>query len=91
MSTCDELLSKAKQNPKSLRFVELCSLAECWGYVKKDSKRKGGSHRKYKHSTLKLPMEYAMCNFQDGKGMAKPYQVRQLLSCIEYIDNQNSD
>ena len=91
MPKCDKLLSKARESPGSLRFEEACALAECWGYVKKDSKRKGGSHRKFKHAELRLPQAEAMCSFQDHNGMAKPYQVRQLLEKIEYIETHHPD
>jgi predicted RNA binding protein YcfA (HicA-like mRNA interferase family) len=76
MSSCDELLNKARNNPRNVRFEDLCKLAECYGYVKR--KAKGGSHRVYSK-----PNTTQIMNFQNASGKAKPYQVRQLLKAIE--------
>ena len=88
MARCDKLLKKATTSATSLRFAELCAPAECWGYEAKGGR---GSHRKFKHRTLQLPVRYAMMVFQDTKGEAKPYQVRQLLEAIAHIRERNLD
>ncbi len=79
MPDCDELLSRAKAAPASLRFGELCQLAECFDFI---FRRQKGSHRAYARPGWPRPM-----TFQDEKGMAKPYQVRQLLAAIELIQS----
>lgn len=88
MSKCDKLLEAARLNPAGLRFRDACKLAECWGYELKDSKGKGGSHRRYKHASLPFPSpgEEAMCILSKWNGnMAPDYQVRQLLDKIDFI------
>ena len=42
-----------------------------------------GSHRVYRHATARTIM-----TFQEVNGMAKPYQVRQLLDVIDDLTNQ---
>lgn len=77
MSSCEALLAKARNNPGGLRFAELCSLAECYGWMLDRSR---GSHRIYKRSGHIQAM-----NVQDFKGFAKAYQVRQLLRAIDSL------
>ncbi len=77
MDKCRLLLERARQNPEGLRFVELCQLAECFGW---ECARERGSHRLYKR-----PGSMRLMNFQDFNGAAKGYQVRQLLTAIEEL------
>lgn len=63
-----------KDKPKNVRFGDLCRVAETFGFRYRGGK---GSHRVYAHEGI---ME--ILNFQDVKGWAKPYQVRQLLKVI---------
>jgi predicted RNA binding protein YcfA (HicA-like mRNA interferase family) len=83
MSKCDKLLRHARQAPKGVRFEELCTLAECYGFV---FARQEGSHRIYKHPTFRGIMD-----FQNNNGQAKPSQVRQLLEAIEAGVGQASE
>jgi hypothetical protein len=78
---CDELLQRARSDPRSLRYRELCQLAECFEFV---FKRQKGSHAIYSR-----PAFPRLMNFQDVKGMAKPYQVRQLLAAIDELTEQD--
>lgn len=72
----EDLLAKARANPKGLRFSELLSLAESLGW---QFNRGKGSHRIYIKEGSRSPM-----TFQEGpNGKAMPYQVRQLLDSIE--------
>ena len=68
------LLAKATANAASLKFDELETLALGYGYRHVRTK---GSHAMYAHPEARL------MNFQDDKGSAKVYQVKQLLSAIE--------
>ncbi len=70
-----KLVQLARNNPAGLRFSELCRLAEAFGFV---FQRQKGSHRVYAHDGIREIM-----NFQDDRGTAKAYQVRQLLDCID--------
>lgn len=72
---CAELLERARRNPAGLRFAELCSLAECHGWV---FTRQRGSHRLFERLG-----DARLMNFQEDRGMAKPYQVRQLLRALD--------
>ena len=74
MGRYEKLLQRAMEAPGNLRFSELCSLAECAGFI---FDRAAGSHKIYKHHAG------GMMNFQDVNGKAKPYQVRQLLDFIQ--------
>lgn len=77
MPDCRDLLRRAKANPAGIRFSELCQLAECFGFV---HRRTRGSHWIYVRPGWRYPI-----SLQDDHGMAKPYQVRQLLATIEAI------
>ena len=68
---------KAKESPENLTFSELCSLAEYAGF---EFRNQTGSHKIYKHPTLKK-----MLNFQPDKkdkSKAKKYQIKQLITLI---------
>jgi hypothetical protein len=78
VSPCAALLAQARANPASLRFTQACTLAECFGWV---VARQRGSHRIFKR-----PGSARLLNLQDVNGMAKPYQVRQLLAAIEDLE-----
>jgi len=70
------LYKKAKHNPKGLRFSEMKKLCECIGMI---CDRIKGSHYIYKKDD-----PFFLISIQRMKnGMAKPYQVRQLLSFVE--------
>lgn len=73
---CCGLYEKAKENPKGLRFSELRTLCECIGMK---CKRIKGSHFIFRRDD-----PFILISIQKMKdGMAKPYQVRQLLCFIE--------
>ncbi|HYH81880.1 MAG TPA: type II toxin-antitoxin system HicA family toxin [Longimicrobium sp.] len=77
-TVCRKRLDEARANVTSLRFGNLCALAECFGWV---FVRQSGSHRMYKRSGSTVLM-----NFQeDRNGRAKPYQVRQMLAAIDEL------
>jgi len=70
-----KLIEKARNNPAGVRFQEICLLAEHLGFSKRGGK---GSHVVYEKEGVA-----EILTFQDRKGMAKSYQVRQLLAVIE--------
>ena len=63
MAKCEKLLEKAQRNPASLRFSELCRLAESHGFAEVRTK---GSHHIYTRIGYTRPL-----NFQSTKGMAR--------------------
>ena len=70
-----KLLQKAMQSPQNLRFSELLSLAQAFGYT---LDRVRGSHHILVHEAADRVL-----NFQEVGGKAKPYQVRHFLRDIE--------
>ena len=77
MVKCDSLLQSALDAPAGLRFEELCQLAECYGFIRA---RQRGSHVIYKR-----PGYIRAMNFQNVRGMAKTYQVKQLLDALREL------
>ena len=71
----EEIYQKLKDNPKNVRFEELCRAAELFGFEFRGGK---GSHRIFVKEGIR-----EMLNFQEVKGKAKPYQVRQFIKIIE--------
>lgn len=84
MSKCDKLLKKADNSPNNVSFTEICQLAECFGFI---FQRQSASHVIYEHPNLSVNQN-RLLNFQNFKGKAKPYQVRQLLKAISYLNEQ---
>jgi hypothetical protein len=78
MGKCPDLLDAARRAPLGVKFADLCKLAECYGW---EFKRQRGSHRLYKRTGV-----MNMMSFQESKnGMAKPYQMRQLIDAIDQL------
>ena len=71
-----------KQNPKGIRFAELCKV--CDHYFGKPRKS-GTSHRVYKTPWAGDPR----VNIQNSRGKAKAYQVRQILLAIERLESSD--
>jgi hypothetical protein len=70
-----KLLLKALNSPQNLRFVEAIKLAEAFGF---QLERISGSHHILKRSGIE-----ELVNLQNVRGVAKPYQVRQLIKLVE--------
>ncbi|TAN44822.1 MAG: type II toxin-antitoxin system HicA family toxin [Nitrospirae bacterium] len=75
MGKLKKLYEKTVNNPANVRFQDICKLAEAFGFVYKGGK---GSHTAYCRNGI-----FEILNFQNVNGMAKPYQVKQLLKLIE--------
>lgn len=82
MPRCADLLKQARTNPKAFKARKLEQLAECWGYV---FSRSAGSHKIYKHASLRLPREVARCTFSHHGKDAEAYQVLQLIRKIDFL------
>ncbi len=78
----DRILNRIRRNPKNVRFIDL--LRVCDHYFGPPRQR-GGSHRVYKTTWPGDPR----INIQNDKGMAKSYQVRQVLMAIEKLEAAN--
>jgi hypothetical protein len=70
-----KILNKAIRNPAGVRFAEIRRLAEALGF--------GLSRVKGSHHIYSQPGIPELLNLQDVGGMAKAYQVRQLLKLVE--------
>ena len=71
----EEIYRELKERVANVRFEELCRAAESFGFKFKGGK---GSHRIFVREGIK-----ELLNFQDVRGKAKPYQVRQFIKLIE--------
>ena len=78
MTRKQKLLQKALSGSKNVRFDEMVTLAEAFGF---HLSRVRGSHHIFAHSGIP-----ELVNLQDVGGKAKPYQVRQFLRLVERYD-----
>jgi len=70
-----KLLDKALNSPRNLRFSEMVTLIEAFGF---HLSRVNGSHHIFVHPTV-----HELINVQDVNEGVKPYQVRQFLRLVE--------
>lgn len=82
MASLDEILVQMRTNPQGIRFTDLCRV--CDFYFGK-ARQRNSSHRVYKTPWQGDPR----VNIQSDKGMAKAYQVRQVVRAIEQLEEQN--
>ncbi|MCX6056890.1 MAG: toxin HicA [Chloroflexi bacterium] len=83
MSKVEDILAQIKQSPKGIRFHDLCKVCN---FYFGDARQTGSSHRVYKTPWQGDPR----VNIQNDKGMAKAYQVRQVLNAIERLEVENN-
>ena len=69
------IYEELKRNPKNVRFGVLCNAAELFGFRFRGGR---GSHRIYVKDGVS-----EMLNFQNVKGKAKSYQVKQFLKVVD--------
>ena len=82
MTRIEEIVAEMRRNPQGIRFQDLCQVCDFYfGEVRRTS----GSHRVYKTPWVGDPR----VNLQNDKGMAKVYQVRQVLKAIERLESGN--
>jgi predicted RNA binding protein YcfA (HicA-like mRNA interferase family) len=70
-----KLLKKALAGSKNIRFKDMVSLVEAFGFV---LSRTSGSPHIFAHSDVP-----ELVNLQEVNGKAKPYQIRQFLRLVE--------
>ena len=79
MARTPAILDSLRTNPTGVRFTDLAKVCdEYFG----EPRQKGTSHRIYRTPWPGDPR----VNIQDAKGMAKPYQVRQVIRAIEKLE-----
>lgn len=80
MAKIENILAQMRRNPKDVRFSDLCKVCEFYfGKARKGS----SSHRVYKTPWQRDPR----VNIQNNKGIAKAYQVKQVLVSIEMLED----
>lgn len=82
MAKIEEIIAGMRRNPKGIRFQDLQKVCELYfGQPRQQS----SSHCIYKTPWPGDPR----VNIQNDKGMAKAYQVRQVLRAIDKLEMQN--
>ncbi len=84
MPTIQAIVIQMRSNPKGIRYQDLCKVCD---HYFGEARQGGSSHRIYKTSWQGDPR----VNIQNDKGMAKAYQVRQVLKAIERLEVTNDD
>jgi hypothetical protein len=79
MGKTDDIIKQMKQNPKDVRFADLCKICDLYFG---QARQKSSSHRIYKTPWQGDPR----VNIQNQKGKAKAYQVKQVLKAIDRLE-----
>ena len=78
------MVAAMRRDPKGVRFRDLCRV--CDFYFGK-ARQGGSSHRVYK---MPWPGDPSV-NIQNDRGMAKAYQVKQVLKAIERLEAERGN
>ena len=79
MGDIKTLMEQMKNAPANVRYTDLCKVCD---HYFGEPRQKASSHRIYKTPFKDDPR----LNIQDDKGMAKAYQVKQVLKAIERLE-----
>jgi hypothetical protein len=79
MARVDEIVANMRRNPKGIRYRDLCKVCD---FYFGEARQTGSSHRIYKTPWPGDPR----VNIQNAGGMAKAYQVRQVLKAIDRLE-----
>ncbi len=82
MANLEDIIQGMKENPKGVRFTDLCKV--CDKYFGKP-RQSGSSHRIYRTPWKGDPR----INIQNSKGKAKAYQVKQILKALDKLEVLN--
>jgi hypothetical protein len=82
MTKVEDILAKMRRNPKGISFQDLCSVCD---FYFGEARQKGSSHRIYKTPWQGDPR----VNIQNDKGMAKAYQVKQVVKATERLKKES--
>ena len=83
MKNASFILKKLKENPNNVRFRELCEICDLYFGP---PRIKTGSHRVYRMPWHGDPR----VNIQNNRGMAKAYQIKQILKAIEKLESEDA-
>lgn len=67
-----------RRNPRGIKFIDLCKVCD---FYFGSPRNEGTSHRVYKTPWAGDPR----VNIQNDKGMAKSYQVKQVIKAIDRL------
>jgi len=79
MAKIDEIIAGMMQNPKGIRFTDLCKVCD---HFFGEPRQSASNHRLYKTPWQGDPR----INIQNDKGKAKSYQVRLVLLALEKLE-----
>jgi hypothetical protein len=79
MANLTEILEKMSSNAAGIHFADLCKVCD---HYFGQARQASGSHRVYKTPWIGDPR----VNIQNSKGLAKAYQVKQVLKAIERLE-----
>ena len=82
MPGIDKILALMMRTQKNVRFADLCKVCD---HYFGPPRQRGSSHVIYKTPWLGDPR----VNIQNDKGMAKVYQIKQVLKAIERLKDEN--
>jgi hypothetical protein len=84
MPSIKDILATMRRNPKGVNFSDLCKVCD---HFFGEARQSGSSHRIYRTPWPGDPR----VNIQNDKGMAKAYQVKQVLKAIERLTAPDGD
>jgi hypothetical protein len=79
MPSIENIIAAMRRNPKGTRFRDLCQICD---HYFGEARQKKSSHRIYRTPWQGDPR----VNIQNDKGMAKAYQVKQILKAIDRLE-----
>jgi hypothetical protein len=83
MAKIKEIIAMMRRNPKGISYSDLYKVCD---HYFGEPRQVGSSHRIYKTLWQGDPR----VNIQNEKGMAKAYQVKQVLKAIERLEKQEN-
>lgn len=82
MPDIKQILAAFRNNQQNVRFRDLCKLCD---FYFGNPRQQSSSHRVYKTPWIGDPR----VNIQNDKGMAKVYQIKQVLKAIERLETEH--
>ena len=80
MESATEIVRRLRANPRGVRFADLARICDRFFG---EPRQRGSSHRVYRTPWPGDPR----VNIQNDRGMAKAYQVRQIIRAIERLED----
>lgn len=84
MAKVEDIIAEMEQNPKGIRFADLCKVCD---HYFGDPRQSSTSHRIYKTPWQGDPR----VNIQNDNGKAKAYQVKQVLAAITRLSEEQKN